>query len=73
MSAPVSIVTPTISKTPGTEARTQRYLEGCYKKLPFALRGAEAQKQVDDYSKNFADNLLNETADAPVTAKRRIR
>lgn len=73
MNAPVSIFTPDVSKKPGNEERTKRFLEGCYKKLPFALPGAEAKKQIAERAETFAEVLLGETADEPSTAKRRIR
>jgi len=72
-SAPVSIFTPDVSKKPGSEYRTKRFLEKCYKKLPFALPGAEAQKQITDRAETFAERLFDETADEPVSAKRRVR
>jgi hypothetical protein len=73
MSAPVSIYTPTIQKTPATTDRTQKFIERCYEKLPFALPSAKAQKQLAERAENFAENLLIQPADAPVNIKRRIR
>jgi hypothetical protein len=73
MSAPVSIHTPTVERVPSSEERTKRYLDRCYEKLPFALPLATAQKQLADRAENFAERLFNEVADAPITAKRRIR
>jgi hypothetical protein len=74
MNAPVSIYTPDVRKRPGNEKRTQRFLEECYAKLPFALPTAEAQKQITDRADTFAETLLlKESADEPASAKRRIR
>ena len=73
MNAPVSIYTPEVNKKPGNEKRTKRFLEKCYKKLPFAITSAQAQKQIADRSKTFAETLFKEAADEPVSAKRRIR
>lgn len=73
MSAPVSIWTPPVNNKPGNEKRTKRYLEKCYNKLPFALPAAEAQRQITDRERTFAETLFNETADEPLTAKRKIR
>jgi hypothetical protein len=73
MNSPVSIYTPEVNKKPGNEKRTSRFLEKCYKKLPFALPAADAQKQIADRAETFAEKLFNETADEPTTAKRRIR
>jgi hypothetical protein len=73
MNAPVSIYTPDVGKRPGNEKKTQRFLEKCYKKLPFSLPTAEAQKQIADRADTFAETLLKESADEPATAKRKIR
>jgi hypothetical protein len=73
MNAPVSIYTPEVNKKPGNEKRTKRFLEKCYKKLPFALTSAQAQKQIADHAESFAETLFKEAADEPSTAKRRIR
>ena len=73
MNAPVSIFTPEIHKPPATTERTKKFLDNCYAKLPFALTSATAQKQLADRTKNFADELLNEGAKEPITAKRRIK
>jgi hypothetical protein len=73
MRAPLSLVTPTVRDTPASEARVKRYLERCYKKLPFALPSAKAQQLLADRDQTFVENLLKEFADEPKTAKRRIR
>jgi hypothetical protein len=73
MNAPVSIFTPNVGKRPGNEKKTKRFLEKCYKKLPFALPTADARKQITDRAATFAETLLKESADEPATAKRRIR
>lgn len=73
MNAPVSIYTPTIEKTPATAERIKKYLNRCYEKLPFALPAAQVQKKLADKERNFVNDLMEESADAPVTAKRRIR
>jgi hypothetical protein len=73
MSAPVSILTPDVNPVPNTEERTKRYVAGCYKKLPFALPAVQAQRQIADRAEKFVESLFQETEDAPMTAKRRIR
>src|ERR1017187_3261018 len=73
MNAPVSIYTPEVNKKPGNEKRTKRFLEKCYKKLPFALTSAQAQKQIADHAESFAEMLFKEAIDEPATAKRRLR
>jgi hypothetical protein len=73
MSAPVSLYTPDVLDKPSPPARTKAYLESCYKKLPFALPQAEAQKQIAARSENFVESILQDTASTPIAAKRRIR
>jgi hypothetical protein len=73
MSAPVSLHTPTIEKTPEAQDITKKYLDACYEKLPFALRHDAAQKQLADRAENFSDEVLKEAAGEPVEIRRRIR
>ncbi len=72
MRAPVSIITPTVSGTPASEARVKRYLEQRYEKLPFALPNATAQKKLAERDANFANKLLKEFSGESSAAKRRI-
>jgi len=73
MSAPVSIVTPTVREFPSTEDRTERYIRACYEKMPFALTGAKARNQLDSQAKKMTDTIFAESIETPKTAKRRIR
>lgn len=73
MSAPVSLVTPTVSDTIASEVRVKRYLERCHKKLSFALPSAEAKQQLTDRDENFTKTLLEKTSNEPATSKRRVR
>src|ERR1051325_1053247 len=73
MRAPVSLVTPTVKSTPASEERVKRYLNRCYKKLPFALRSADAHKQLADRAKTFGETMLKEFSDEPAVFKRRLR
>jgi hypothetical protein len=73
MHAPVSLVTPTVHKMPSSVERKTSFLARCNEKLPFALSGAAAQKQLDARKSTFTDNLFREAANEPVTAKRRLR
>jgi hypothetical protein len=72
MSAPVSFYTPEVGRKPGKDTTTKRLLENWYRKLPFALPSAEALKRINDRAETFADGFLNQAADEPRTAKRRI-
>jgi hypothetical protein len=73
MKAPVTISTPTIEKIPATAEFTKRFLDRYYEKLPFALSGAVAQKQLADREENFVRTLFEEAANAPEVIKRKIR
>ncbi len=73
MNAPISIYTPTVEKTPASQARTQKFLERCYEKLPFAMPRAKAQKQLAETAASFSTQLLDEFTEAPPSVKRRIR
>ena len=71
--APVSVCTPEVPRRPGNEERTRLFLEGCYRKLGFALPTKEAQKQISKRAETFAETLFGATADEPLSAKRKIR
>jgi hypothetical protein len=73
MSAPVSLYTPEVTKVPTSEKRVTRYIERLYEKLPFALPSAKVQKKLAERAAEFTGTVLNDAADAPTTAKRRIR
>src|SRR5579883_1236390 len=73
MSAPVSLVTPDVLKMPCTPARKQEFLARQYQRLPFALPGRQAQKQISDRAETFVEDLFKEIAQEPVAIKRRIR
>jgi hypothetical protein len=73
MSAPVSIITPEITKIPSSAERTKRFLDRHYAKLPFALTREIAQKQIDERAAKFAEELFKETTPEPTTTKRKIR
>jgi hypothetical protein len=72
MSAPVSIRTPTIQKLPPFPEQAARYLNRCYEKLPFALPGATALKQITDRARQFGDELFNIQPQEPTTTRRRL-
>jgi hypothetical protein len=71
MSAPVSLRTPTIQKLPPSPQTTSRYLKRCYEKLPFALAGTTAQKQIANRAEQFVDNIF-EGVGEPTTTKRKV-
>jgi hypothetical protein len=73
MSAPVSIRTPDIEKMPGSPERAARYLEMCYKKLPFALKNDDVKKQLAERAEGLSDRLIKEFSDMSGTTKRKIR
>lgn len=73
MNAPVSLFTPNIESVPSSSERTLAYLDRCYTKLPFALRSADAKKNLIEREKVFADDLRSEVGDNSTPVKRRIK
>jgi hypothetical protein len=73
MNAPVSLYTPTIEAMPGSAERTLRYLDTCYRKLPFALSGSRARELLAKREETLANLLLKETADVAMPVKRRMK
>jgi hypothetical protein len=73
INAPVSIFTPVVERKPGSEKRTKDFLAKCYAKLPFAVPAETAKAKVLRRGETFAKTLLEESADEPRTAKRRVR
>jgi hypothetical protein len=86
MKAPATIVTPTLEKTPADTKMVKSFLTRKYKKLPFALPSAEADRQIRDREQLMAEGLLKDPAkpeqtqrpielegDDLVVVKRRIR
>jgi hypothetical protein len=73
MSAPVSIMTPTVAKMPESVKRTKRYIDRCHEKLKFTLPAEKARQQIATRARTFADSLFKDTQDELSTAKRRIR
>ena len=73
MNAPVSIVTPDVRSYPSNAARTARYLDRCYEKLPFALPGEKAQANIAARAQSITDEFVNDTAGQMRSVKRRIR
>jgi hypothetical protein len=86
MRTPLTIVTPTIQKTPADAKMVKSFLTRKYKKLPFALPSAEADRQIKDREQKLAVGLLKNAAQPkkgrpkalpeaaePVVVKRRIK
>jgi len=73
MNAPVSIVTPDVEKMPSTPERIKRFLNVHYGKLPFALPGTQARKQVTHRAEKFGEELFKESSQEPMAVKRKIR
>lgn len=71
MTAPATIVTPTIQSTPADKKMEKSFLTRKYKKLPFALPSAAARKAIADREERMADSLLQNAAE-PTEIKRRV-
>lgn len=72
MRAPVNIVTPTVDKKPTSKEMAHSFLTRVYEKLPFALRSAEAHKQIEDREQKIAGGLLHNADAEPIATKRKI-
>jgi hypothetical protein len=57
MSAPVSIMTPTIQKVPASTERVKGFINRAYEKLPFALPGLKAQQQIAERERGLSEKL----------------
>jgi hypothetical protein len=72
MSAPVSLYTPTIHKVPVSDERIKRYIDQCYAKHPFAMRGPNARKQIEEREGKFVVELFQKTSREPIIKKRKL-
>jgi hypothetical protein len=72
MKAPVSLRTPDVSKSPGKPERAEKYLASRYAKIPFALTGETARKQLAELVEKRPAELMDKLA-MPAATKRRIR
>ncbi len=73
MKAPVTVRSPDIGPVPGSPERTIQYLTESYAKIPFALPGDVAKKQLLERAENLPDLLMEGLRDLPAKTKRRIR
>jgi len=86
MRTPATVVTPTVERTPANAKMVSSFLTRSYKKLPFALPSAEAQKVILEREQRLiagpsrasgipADSAkkMIAVADEPVAIKRRIK
>jgi Helicase HerA, central domain len=71
MHKPVTIVTPTVERTPANAKIEKSYLTRRYRKLPFALRRAEALKAIDDRERKMAEGGLLGSSE-PTSIKRKV-
>lgn len=71
MRAPLNIVTPIVDRKPTPKEMAESFLTRVYGKLPFALRSAEAHKQIEERQMSIT-GALEQAPDEPVAARRRI-
>src|SRR4029077_6926488 len=62
MRIPLTLVTPTVEKTPADAKMAQSFLTRLYKKLPFALPSAQAQQVIDTREQAIVAGLLRPPA-----------
>jgi len=72
MRAPLNIVTPTVEKKPTSKEMADLFLTRVYENLPFALRSAEARKQIEDRQQKIIGGLSHHTDAEPIAVRRRI-
>jgi hypothetical protein len=73
MRAPLNIVTPMVEKKPTSKEMANSFLTRVYGKLPFALRSAEAHKQIEDRQQKIIGGLSRDADTEPVAMRREIR
>jgi len=71
MRAPATVVTPTIEKTPADKKMVKSFLNRKYRKLPFALRNADAHKAISDREEKMAAGFLQGIVE-PTEIKRKL-
>jgi hypothetical protein len=71
-SVPVKIVTPKVEQPPTPPAMADSFLTRLYEKLPFALRSAEAHKQISERHEKIAAGMMKPAAAEPIAIKRKI-
>jgi len=72
MRAPLNIVTPTVEKKPTSKEMADLFLTRVYEKLPFALRSAEAHKQIEERQQKIIGGVSHHADAEPVATKRKI-
>ena len=72
MRAPVNIVTPTVEKMPTSKEMAASFLTRSYEKLPFALRSADADKQIKDRQEKIIAGLTPDAGAEKIAVRRRI-
>jgi hypothetical protein len=72
MHAPLNIVTPMVSKMPTSKEMADSFLTRSYEKLPFALRSAEAARQIKDRQDKIAGGSSRKAEAEPVATKWKI-
>ena len=72
MRAPLNIVTPVIEKKPTSPAMAASFLTSVYEKLPFALKSADAHKQIEDRQQKIIAGSVKAANSEPIAAKRKI-
>jgi len=72
MRAPLNIVTPIVEKKPTSPAMAASFLTSVYEKLPFALKSADAHKQIEDRQQKIIAGSVKAAKAEPIAAKRKI-
>lgn len=73
MRAPVNIVTPTVTRKPTSKEMTNSFLTRVYEKLPFALKSADAHKQIEVRQQKIISGSTHKAETEEIPVRRKIQ
>jgi hypothetical protein len=72
MRAPLNIVTPIVDKRPTSREMASSFLTRTYEKLNFALRSADAEKQIKERQDKLLASLSSAATTEPIAVRRKL-
>jgi hypothetical protein len=72
MRSPFSIETPIVEKAATTQQMVRSYLTRVYESLRFALRSADAQKQIEDRQRKIISGANHQESAEPIAIRRKV-
>jgi hypothetical protein len=73
MRSALNIVTSTVEKKPASKEMAVSFLTRSYEKLPFALRGVEVHKQIEERQRKIIGGLSHAAGAEPIATTQKIR